>query len=233
MRYYLIIDKDYQTANAVELVFEEIVAFKCLAILKTNTISLSKQLPFPPEIVIINLDSMHPNSFAMVKKINRTYGLTPKYIGITSSFEAGYHAFKKGFLDVLGPEEILSSLKVILHKYIITFPKKEVLCLKAHKDFQYVKLKDLLFLKADNNATDIYLKNGDKISVIKTLKHFAARLPINFLRVHRSYIVNAHAVTRINYLKKEIHLINSKEKIPFSKNFNLNIDEIKILIIAC
>ncbi|MFS4466954.1 LytR/AlgR family response regulator transcription factor [Maribacter sp. 2210JD10-5] len=62
--------------------------------------------------------------------------------------------------------------------------------------FQVLNVADILYCKADDNYTEIYLENK-KILVSKTLKYFEEALSaFPFARVHKSYLVNVNEVVK-------------------------------------
>ncbi|MBR9846706.1 MAG: response regulator transcription factor [Algicola sp.] len=66
--------------------------------------------------------------------------------------------------------------------------------------FEVLETADILYCKADDNYTEIYLNNNKKKLVSKTLKYFEEGLSgSSFARVHKSYLVNVNEVTK--YLK--------------------------------
>ncbi len=61
----------------------------------------------------------------------------------------------------------------------------------------FVALTDIVRFEADNNYTYIFLNNGDKITVSKTIKVYENHLAnANFYRVHKSHVIN------LNYMKR-------------------------------
>jgi len=78
--------------------------------------------------------------------------------------------------------------------------------------FQVLNVSDILFCKADDNYTEIYLENK-KILVSKTLKYFEDALSeFPFARIHKSYLVNVNEV--IKYRKGKggsVVISNGKE----------------------
>jgi len=55
---------------------------------------------------------------------------------------------------------------------------------------------DVLFLKADVNYTEVFLQDGERLLVSKTLKELEKRFSsFNFFRTHKSYMVNLKFVT--------------------------------------
>ena len=62
--------------------------------------------------------------------------------------------------------------------------------------FQILNVADILYCKADDNYTEIYLENK-KIVVSKTLKYFEEALSqFTFARIHKSYLVNVNEVVK-------------------------------------
>lgn len=79
--------------------------------------------------------------------------------------------------------------------------------------FEVLNTADILYCKADDNYTEIYLNNNKKKLVSKTLKYFEDILSGGgFARVHKSYLVNVNEV--IKYVKGKggsVVLSNGKE----------------------
>ena len=87
--------------------------------------------------------------------------------------------------------------------------------------FQVLNVSDILYCKADDNYTELYLEKK-KILVSKTLKCFEDALSeYTFARIHKSYLVNVNEVVRYKRGKggsvvisngKEIMVSASKKK---------------------
>lgn len=66
--------------------------------------------------------------------------------------------------------------------------------------FEVINTADIMYCKADDNYTEIYLNNNKKKLVSKTLKYFEEALNNGyFARVHKSYLVNVNEV--VKYVK--------------------------------
>ncbi|WP_343487538.1 LytTR family DNA-binding domain-containing protein [Allomuricauda sp. d1] len=78
--------------------------------------------------------------------------------------------------------------------------------------FQVLEVNDILYCKADDNYTEIYLENK-KILVSKTLKYFEEALSdFPFARIHKSYLVNVNEVQKYKKGKGgSVVLSNGKE----------------------
>ena len=104
--------------------------------------------------------------------------------------------------------------------------KPLIICVKSYGDYRFIEAKDICYLQADNNSTDIHLFNGEMITAFKTLKHFENVLSFPFVRIHNSYIVNIDYVSRIHTGNSVCYIKNTTTKLPFSKSYKENVDAI-------
>jgi len=104
--------------------------------------------------------------------------------------------------------------------------KPLIICVKSYGDYRFIEAKDICYLQADNNSTDIHLFNGEMITAFKTLKHFEGVLSSPFVRIHNSYIVNIDYVSRIHTGNAVCYIKNTTTKLPFSKSYKENVDSI-------
>ena len=102
--------------------------------------------------------------------------------------------------------------------------KPLVLGIKSYGDYRYIDSRDICYLQADNNSTDIHLDNGQMITAFKTLKHFEGVLPHPFVRIHNSYIVNCNYISRIHTGNAVCYIKNTPIKLPFSKSYKGNVE---------
>jgi len=79
--------------------------------------------------------------------------------------------------------------------------------------FEVLETADILYCKADDNYTEIYLNNNKRKLVSKTLKYFEEILKdSSFARVHKSFLVNVNEVTKYRKGKGgSVMLSNGKE----------------------
>jgi len=102
------------------------------------------------------------------------------------------------------------------------------LTLPQQDGFQVLNVSDIVYCKADDNYTEIFLESK-KILVSKTLKYFEDALKeFPFARVHKSYLVNVNEVVKYRKGKggsvvmsngKEV-LVSASKKKEFLSFFN-------------
>lgn len=230
---YLIIDSDAASNLQLQHMLEEYGEFYCLDVAKDTTKGINSILKFSPDLVFINLNGNAHKYFQMVAELYQYIQNIPVIIGISKSKEYAYEAIKNNFFDYwLLPFDELDIRKTLLKlkKGMPSDNTSQTLCLKSYKDFQYLETDNILYLKADNNATDFVMKDGTKISAFKTLKTFEDKLPKNFVRIHQSYILNINYISRINYGKSVCALNSGRELLPFSKTYRENVDGLKKIL---
>jgi len=95
-------------------------------------------------------------------------------------------------------KEIFDRNKVIVENFREPKPEKQQVILPTMEGFEIVKMEEIVRLKGNGNFTDLYLTNGNKKMACRFLKHFSEMLPLPFLRVHKSHIVNLNFVKLYN-----------------------------------
>lgn len=76
--------------------------------------------------------------------------------------------------------------------------KKKYLLIWNQTDYLKVDGEDVLWVKADGSYSRIHFKNGKKMMVSINLTNMMKDLPPeNFIRIHRSYIVNIRNIESI------------------------------------
>jgi two-component system, LytTR family, response regulator len=157
-----------------------------------------------PHVVFLDINMPGMNGFEMLEGIyNRDFCV----IFLTAYSEHGITAVKAGAIDYLLKPLILSELQGAIRKVItyyeskanVTQPKgeenKNLVLINHSKGFTLVDFKDIVWLEASDNYTNLYLNGQKKIIASKTLKEFESILPPNdFFRVHRSALINFNFV---------------------------------------
>ncbi len=123
-------------------------------------------------------------------------------------------AIKKASEKIVPNKEQLHVLQQVISQ---STKKPKKISLHTSNKIIVVDLDTIIRCKSDNNYTEFFMENGQKILVGKTLKYFADLLKESqFLRVHQSHLVN------LQYIKEFIKsdggylLLKNKKTIPVS-----------------
>lgn len=178
------------------------------------------------DVVFLDVEMPFGNAFDLLEKVGD--------VDFQTIFVTAYNNYAMGALNahasyyLMKPIAIDELIKAVDYVTDIAIKENalqdEVLVAKTKKvdgkitipqqnGFEVLETRNILYCKADDNYTEIYLKDGKKRLVSKTLKYIEEALSsANFSRVHKSYLVNVDEV--IKYLKGKggsVMLSNGKQ----------------------
>jgi len=85
--------------------------------------------------------------------------------------------------------------------------------------YYYIDLDKILYLESCNNTTVIHIEDEKPITVAKVLKYFEKELLGKpFLRIHNSYIINVHKLSKYNKGTKKFVILTNGQKIDVSRS---------------
>lgn len=201
--------------------------YSCAGIFPDDMKSIENIILLKPQLIFFSTDDS-PNaiSFKVWAEMFEYLSFSTYLIVLSEQQELAFRAIQAGAADYLNDVQ-LHTLGKCLARFEKRIPLQfqQRICIKSYSDYQFLKYQDIVYLKADNNTTDFKLTNGNVVVVYKTLKHFEQTLPHYFVRIHKSYIVNIHYVSRIQFGKSKCYL-NFDEQLPFSLNYRAAIDRI-------
>tara|TARA_R110002012_G_scaffold322096_1_gene555353 strand:+ start:40647 stop:41381 length:735 start_codon:yes stop_codon:yes gene_type:complete len=231
---YAIINSDATFSHELRSQLVDFKEFRCSGVAADCFDGLNLILKQMPDVVFVDLTKNASSCFAMVVELHQYVKFMPVIIGISKTKNFAFDALKNGFFDYwllpLNEFDIRKTSLKLQHRELKEPCSSTKLCLKSYKDYRYIDTHEILYLKADNNTTDVFLKDGSSVSAFKTLKTFENRLPQNFIRIHQSYILNTDFISRINYGKGMCTLNHGDTQLPFSKSYKDKIDTLKNLL---
>ncbi|HMI60526.1 MAG TPA: LytTR family DNA-binding domain-containing protein [Puia sp.] len=190
-----------------------------------------------PDLVFLDIQMPGLNGFEVLHQLL----YTPLIVFTTAYEEYAVKAFEKNSLDYLlkpvEDERLALTMKRIVQnkagdqdlllkiKQLIGYEKTEdrisTIPVKAGNKIHLVHVADIIFLEAKEKYVTIHLKEGEKL-VEYSLTSLEHRLPDEFIRVHRSFIVNKLKIREIHkYFKGTFMLVmddvkSSKIKTAYS-----------------
>lgn len=231
---YTIINTDPIASHELRSKLADFKEFRCSGVASDCSDGLNVILKQMPDVIFVDLTVDPTSCFAMIAELHQYLKYIPLCIAISKTKDFAFDAIKNGFFDYwLQPlnEFDIRKTALKLQKQVSKEPCANTkICLKSYKDYRYIDTNDILYLKADNNTTDFFLKDGSIVSAFKTLKTFENKLPQNFIRIHQSYMLNTDYISRINYGKAICTLNNGETQLPFSKSYKNKIDDLKKLL---
>ena len=217
--------------TSIDLVGEAASIKEALVLIEKNSL----------DIVFLDVEMPFGNAFDLLDQLpDRTFETVfvtayDHYAKDALNNHAAYYLTKPINIDELinavNYVEDVREKEASLEGGVLTSKSKGVegkLTLPQQDGFQILNVSEILYCKADDNYTEIYLLNK-KILVSKTLKYFEDALSeFPFARVHKSFLVNVNEVVKYRKGKggsvvmsngKEVMVSASKKK-DFLSYFN-------------
>jgi DNA-binding LytR/AlgR family response regulator len=159
----------------------------------------------------------------------------PKVILTTAFSEFGAESYEYGITDyLLKPipfERFLKAVNKIVIPKNTSFTKEQAevkptseptfIFFKADKKIHKYYFADILFIEGSGNYIKIHSQNDKPLMVLDKLTELLEKLPLRqFIRVHKSFIVN------VTYIKKiEGNMLTIQDKvIPISASYKKNLE---------
>ncbi|WP_291869949.1 LytTR family DNA-binding domain-containing protein [Maribacter sp.] len=181
------------------------------------------------DLVFLDVEMPFGNAFDLLEQVpERTFETVfvtayNQYAMDALNHHAAYYLMKPINIDELIKavdfvKEIKEKEERILDKILVpNIARVEgKITLPQQDGFQVLNVTDILYCKADDNYTEIYLENK-KIVVSKTLKYFEEALSsFSFARIHKSYLVNVNEIVKYRKGKGGSVVISSGKELLVS-----------------
>jgi two-component system, LytTR family, response regulator len=190
-----------------------------------------------PDLIFLDIQMPKINGFEMLELVEEP----PAVIFTTAFDEYAIKAFESHAVDYLLKPFNKERFDKAVHKWLeqkaaipaaVNDPTESLLETAAQSPLQQqrivvktggkikiIPLEDIHFLEAADDYVKIHTHNGAFLKN-RTMSYFEKALdPSQFVRTHRSYILNVQLVTRIDPYEKDSHLciLQSGAQVPVSK----------------
>jgi two-component system LytT family response regulator len=198
----------------VEVVAEASTVDESIAYLKNNQ----------PDLLFLDIQLTDGTGFDILTSVG---DIRSKIVFTTAYDQYAIQAFKFSAVDYLlkpiDPDQLISLCDRLqkmtqgissetsqqLNALIENKQKIKKIALHSTQGVQYIFIDDILRCEADSNYTTFFLKDEQKIVVSKSLKEYEELLSgINFLRVHKSHLVNMDYVKKYDSRTGILYLID-------------------------
>ncbi|NER12296.1 response regulator [Leptobacterium flavescens] len=233
MKYsYVIIDDDEKAVDDLRAVLKNFPNYYCRGVASDEAAAIDLILEQMPKIIFLEVEvpGIYNDKcgFSLLGELKHYLKELPDIFVLTKTADYAIQAIKNDVSDyILKPTNVGEFRRSLLRYEKKKVDGPETICIKSYGDYRFIEIADVEFLKADNNCTDFFMKNGNKISAFKTLKYFEQTLPENFVRIHNSYIINTNRVSRIHFGKSKCSFKSSEQLVPFSRSYKKNVESIK------
>lgn len=191
----------------------------------------------PADLLFLDIEMPMLNGFDVLEELGREFSFDVIFTTAYDNF--GIQAVKFSALDYLLKPVQNKDLKDAIDKHLkkahkISSEQIDVLLNNVHAEkkgkvgkialaskesIEFVDAQEIVCCEANSNYTNIYLAEGRKRVISKTLKEFEDMLsPHRFFRPHNSFLINLNRVREFIRGDGGFLVMENKMKIPVSKN---------------
>ena len=186
-----------------------------------------------PDLVFLDIHMPEKSGFELIQEAEI---INYEVVFVTAHDQYAIEAFKFAAIDyllkpvhpdrlqkaVLRVEDGIRKKNIAQHFQVVkSFLGQEDkrLSLPTNKGYSIRQLKDIIYCKALTNYTEFFFTDGKHLIVSTSLKIYEDLLQEhNFVRVHRSYLVNISHIVEYRKGKHPFVLLTDSHEIPVSTN---------------
>ncbi len=186
-----------------------------------------------PDLVFLDIEMPGGSGFDMIKSLP---SIQFKLVFTTAFDEYALQAFKVNaiayLLKPIDEDELISTIEKVqvekndvvgkklekLMNYLSAENKSGKIALPVSDGLQFVSIEKIVRCEADGNYCTIYLDDGNKMVISKTLKYISELVKQQkFVRVHQSHIINMDFIKKYIRGKNGQIIMDDGSVIPVSR----------------
>jgi two-component system LytT family response regulator len=189
-----------------------------------------------PDVVFLDIEMPGKSGLQLVEEISRN--VVPYEIVFTTAYnEYALRAFRLSAIDYLlkpiDEKQLAEAIEKVrkiktaqqselrLQSMMQNFKNEQeaTLSVPALNGYIFLKVADILYIKANGSYTEIHAEGKAPITVSKNLKYFEGALEsfTQFVRAHRSYLINVHQMKRFDKADRGLIVMNDDAEIDLAR----------------
>jgi len=188
-----------------------------------------------PDLIFLDIEMPILNGFEMLAKLGENQ---PKVVFTTAYDQYAIKAFDEGSIDYLLKPIELGRLDKTIHKLKQTNLAKptlviddllqqikgktiqKTLTVKLGDRILLIKIDDIIHIQAEEKYVFLYTADGKKHLTDYTLSTLEAKLPEDFIRIHRSDMINVNYISEIRrgFNGTLIFVMSNQSKVSSSRS---------------
>ncbi len=213
----IIVDDDEMARVSLEMLCDKIEDVSVIATFDNGIEALNWLKKEDVDLILLDIEMPDLSGMELVKSVDDL----PQIIFTTSHAKYAMEAFEYQVTDFLPkPVQLGRLIKGIdraneLNDNVRPQVEQSQLFVRVDGKFVRIELGDIMYIESLGDYVRFYSENGKKYIVHSTIKNIAQKITNdNFLKVHRSYVVNLSKVVDI----EEANLLIKDKVIPVSRS---------------
>jgi DNA-binding LytR/AlgR family response regulator len=242
----IIIDDDLDAINLLEMFLRQFPNIKIVGKSTDPNIGLSLVIKKFPDLVFLDIDMPDMTGLQVADAI-RIRNFHSEIVFTTAYQDYAYKTLPIEPLDFLTKPFSSDDLQKVIKKYMAKAEKKKLeqkmdkfiqsqtnppkISLPIFHSFLIIDINDIVYIKANENKTIVYLHDGTVETVIKNLSSLIQMLNSTlFFQIHRSTYVNLNYIQRIDKKKAAciIRFNNTLREETITRNNIINFEKLDI-----
>lgn len=234
----IIVDDALQARRLLKLMLAEHapqVVLKAEASNASEALELVKE--HQPDVIFLDIEMPGKSGLQVVEELHKA--CLPCDVVFTTAYNKyAIQAFRLSAVDYLlkpiDENQLIEAVQKVLAKKSITNSNRhleqlvenlktetpDTISIPIVNGYEFVKLQNIVSIKADGSYVNIILGNGAPIVVSKNLKYFEQALEGfgQFVRVHRSYLINLQQMKRFERSGRGTIIMNDGSEIDLARD---------------
>jgi two-component system LytT family response regulator len=186
-----------------------------------------------PDLLFLDIELGTESGFDLLSRLS-TY--TYRVIFTTAFDQYGVRAIKFSALDYLlkpiDPCELSLAVDKAINQHLysaaplrinhlldqlqVQSGREKTIAIAQGRELIFIQIADILYCQSSNNYTTFFLRTGEKLVSSKGIFHYDELLtPLQFLRVHQSYLVNLRYIRSLH--TEQYIVLHDKTQIPVAR----------------
>jgi len=144
-------------------------------------------------------------------------------IVISAYSDRAITAYEMGVIDFVAKPFDRERLQLAIDRYLGNFPihsKLRYLVYRLNREYKMLEIEKISFFKSERIIVKAFINEERPILLDKHLNQLERILPPNFIRIHRSYIINSKFINSFGRRKNGSAFLRlgSEEELPVSRS---------------
>ncbi len=228
---FLVVDDEKLSRSYVTSLLRELAPRSVIVEAASGKAALPHLEELKPDVLFLDIQMPEMDGFEFLSNARqRDFEL----VFVTAYSQYAINAIKEGAIDYVLKPIKKSEFKETLARVIAKVEEKRVttttedwavdpylrnkLKLSHHQGIKFAMLQNIIYFRADNSYTTLYMSNGEKITTTKPIHQFERALdPKWFFRIHKSYLINFYHFKEYISRQGSTVLMSNGDKLMLSR----------------
>nr|WP_321236148.1 LytTR family DNA-binding domain-containing protein [uncultured Psychroserpens sp.] len=221
----IVADDESLTRDRISNLLKDYRNFKIVKETSNGVETLNAIRLYKPDVIFLDIKMPLLNGFEVLQELSKNdYKLL---VFVTAFDDYAIKAFENEAIDyLLKPfnDGRFAKLMERVNRYLSPLHEEPIIVIKEKNDIFRVLTKDIIYIEAENNYVNIILEDC-KYKMRISMTNILNKLNHNFVKIHRSFIINKHQIKKMKHVKSGdyLFLMSNNKSLFSSKSYRPSI----------